>query len=78
MPSSLPLQAQVVTGFALNVWIQTLEQEERQKAFRAVLDLMAQGVMKTQEGPVYPLDQVKEALEASVKPARGAKIFLEG
>ena len=59
MAQSPPLRVQVVTGFALNVWIQTLEQEERQKAFRAVLDLMAQGVMKTQEGPVYPLDQVQ-------------------
>ena len=43
-----------------------------------VWDLFLDGTIKPYTGETYPLDKALEAVEASVKQARGGKILLEG
>lgn len=43
-----------------------------------VWDLFVDGTIKPYTGDVYPLEKALEAVEASVKQARGGKILLEG
>jgi hypothetical protein len=46
------------------------------RLFRRVLRLMRAGVLTTEVGPSYPLEQVAEAVRKAEAPARKGKVLL--
>ncbi len=66
-----------IEGFWLTTWIESLNHEERQKAFQTVLGYLMKQDIKVDVAGTYPLEEFKEALEAYQKPGRDGKIILK-
>lgn len=65
-----------IEGFWLTTWIESLSNEERQKAFKTVLGFLMKQEVKVDVAGKYPLEEFKAALEAYQKPGRNGKIIL--
>jgi NADPH:quinone reductase-like Zn-dependent oxidoreductase len=46
------------------------------RLFRRIHELMANGVLSTDIGPVFPLDDIKAAVRQASTPGRHGKILL--
>jgi NADPH:quinone reductase-like Zn-dependent oxidoreductase len=66
-----------IEGFWLTTWIESLNNEERQKAFKTVLGYLMKQDVKVDVAGTYALEEFKEALEAYQKPGRNGKIILK-
>lgn len=66
-----------IEGFWLTTWIESLNNEERQKAFKTVLGYLMKQDVKVDVAGSYALEEFKEALEAYQKPGRNGKIILK-
>jgi NADPH:quinone reductase-like Zn-dependent oxidoreductase len=65
-----------VEGFWLTTWIESLNQDEREKAFRTIFTLLLTQKVKVDVQATYPLEQFKEALLAYEQGGRNGKVIL--
>ncbi|SIS76137.1 zinc-dependent alcohol dehydrogenase family protein [Belliella pelovolcani] len=65
-----------VEGFWLTTWIESLNQDEREKAFRTIFTLLLTQKVKVDVQATYPLEQFKEALLAYKQGGRNGKVIL--
>ncbi|MFN3801874.1 zinc-binding dehydrogenase, partial [Belliella pelovolcani] len=65
-----------VVGFWLTTWIESLNQDEKEKAFRMIFTLLLTQKVKVDVQATYPLEQFKEALQAYEQGGRNGKVIL--
>jgi NADPH:quinone reductase-like Zn-dependent oxidoreductase len=80
-PLSLPsrmlfLGAKRIEGFWLSEWANRQSILAMMRLFRRIHELMAKGVLSTDIGPVFPLDEIKAAVRQASTPGRHGKILL--
>jgi len=76
-PRDLMMPLARVEGFYLFNWTSQQSPLRMLRVLRAVKRLAAEGVFHTDVSEVYPLDQVREAVAASMKSSRTGKILLK-
>jgi len=80
-PLSLPsrmlfLGMKRIDGFWLSDWARRQNVWTMIRLFRRIHELMAKGVLSTDIGPVFPLDDIKAAVRQASTPGRHGKILL--
>jgi NADPH:quinone reductase-like Zn-dependent oxidoreductase len=80
-PLSLPsgmlfLGVKRIEGFWLSEWARRQSVWTMIRLFRCIHELMAKGVLRTDIGPVFPLDEIKAAVRQASAPGRQGKILL--
>jgi NADPH:quinone reductase-like Zn-dependent oxidoreductase len=65
-----------IEGFWLSDWVRRQNVWTMIWLFRRIHELMAKGVLSTDIGPVFPLDDIKAAVRQASTPARNGKIML--
>ena len=80
-PLSLPsrmlfLGVKRIDGFWLSDWAGRQNVWTMIRLFRRIHELMAKGVLSTDIGPVFPLDDIKAAVRQASMPGRHGKILL--
>lgn len=65
-----------VEGFWLTTYMESLNQEQRENAFRTVFTYLLTQKVKVDIQATYPLEQFKEALEEYEKGGRNGKVIL--
>ena len=80
-PLSLPsrilfLGVKRIEGFWLSEWARRQSVWTMIRLFRRIHELMAKGVLRTDIGPVLPLDEIKAAVRQASAPGRQGKILL--
>ncbi|MBK6288146.1 MAG: zinc-dependent alcohol dehydrogenase family protein [Pseudomonadales bacterium] len=65
-----------IEGFLLPQWIAGQSLLGRLRATRRVGRLIADGILSSEVGQTYPLEQFREALAQSTRPGRGGKVLL--
>jgi NADPH:quinone reductase-like Zn-dependent oxidoreductase len=80
-PLSLPsrmlfLGVKRIEGFWLSEWARRQRLWTMIRLFRRIHQLMAKGVLRTDIGPVFPLDEIKAAVRQASTPGRHGKILL--
>lgn len=65
-----------VEGFWLTTWMESLNAEERNTAFKTVFGMLLSQQMKVDVDAVFPLEQFAEALQAYETSGRNGKIIL--
>jgi NADPH:quinone reductase-like Zn-dependent oxidoreductase len=80
-PLSLPshmlfLHVKRIDGFWLSDWARRQTVWTMIRLFRSIHELMAKGVLSTDIGPVFPLDDIKAAVRQASTPGRHGKILL--
>lgn len=63
-------------GFWVMPYLAKLSEEQRQKAYAEVLELIGDRVITPYTGKVFPLVEFWDAIAEATKPARGGKAFL--
>lgn len=63
-------------GFWLEPWLKSLSEEHQADVMKRTMDALEEGVMTPDIGKVFPLAQYKEAVEESLRVARGGKVLL--
>jgi len=76
-PRNLMMPLARVGGFYAGNWISTQSPLKMLRVLRTVKRLAAEGVFHTDVSEVFPLDQVQQAVAASMKPGRTGKILLK-
>jgi NADPH2:quinone reductase len=80
-PLSLPsrmlfLGVKRIEGFWLSEWANRQSILTMMRLFRRIHELMTKGVLSTDIGPVFPLDEIKAAVRQASTPGRHGKILL--
>jgi NADPH:quinone reductase len=65
-----------IEGFWLSEWANRQSILTMMRLFRRIHELMAKGVLSTDIGPVFSLDQIKAAVRQASTPGRHGKILL--
>ena len=65
-----------IEGFWLSDWARRQNVWTMIRLFRRIHELMAKGVLSTDIGPVFPLDDIKAAVRQASAPGRHGKILL--
>jgi hypothetical protein len=73
----LMMPAARVSGFLLPVWMAQQTPLKLLGMLRAVRRLTVEGMFHTDVGAVHPLEQVNEAVAASLAPGRTSKVLLK-
>ena len=73
----LMMPAARVSGFLLPVWMAQQTPLKLIGMLRAVRRLTVEGMFHTEVGATYPLEQVNEAIAASLVPGRTGKVLLQ-
>lgn len=68
----------MVSGFHLTKWTEEIGREKFQKMLDELAELFTTGKVVPFAGKSYPLESAVEALQESVKLARGGKVLLKG
>jgi NADPH:quinone reductase-like Zn-dependent oxidoreductase len=81
-PLSLPsrvlfLGVKRIEGFWLSDWARRQNVWTMIRLFRRIHELMAKGVLSTEIGPIFPLDDVKAAVQQASTPGRNGKVLLK-
>jgi NADPH:quinone reductase-like Zn-dependent oxidoreductase len=81
-PLSLPsrllfLGVKRIDGFWLSDWARRQGVWTMIRLFRRIHELMAKGVLSTDIGPVFPLDDIRAAVRQASTPARNGKVLLK-
>jgi NADPH:quinone reductase-like Zn-dependent oxidoreductase len=66
-----------VEGFWLAAWSKQQGVFTMLKLFRRVRALMREGVLQTQFAGIYPLEEVRKAVEHAAAPGKGGKVLLK-
>jgi NADPH:quinone reductase-like Zn-dependent oxidoreductase len=80
-PLSLPsrmlfLGVKRIEGFWFSDWANRQNLLTMMRLFRTIHELMAKGVLSTEIGPAFPLDDIKAAVREASAPGRRGKILL--
>jgi NADPH:quinone reductase-like Zn-dependent oxidoreductase len=75
-PRTLMVGQKRIEGFWLSEWARGRSALKMLKLFRQVGRLMAAGILTSEVGATFPLDQIKAASEQAAKPGRGGKVLL--
>jgi NADPH:quinone reductase-like Zn-dependent oxidoreductase len=75
-PRDLMTPGATISGFWLARWLPQLKLLAKLKLIRTVSRLIQEGVLTSQIGAVFPLDQVRDAVLAAEKPDRSGKVLL--
>jgi NADPH:quinone reductase len=65
-----------IEGFWLSEWARRQHILTMMRLFRRIHELMAEGVLSTDIGPVFPLDEIKAAVRQASISGRQGKILL--
>ena len=65
-----------VEGFWLSEWVKDQGVVTMLALFRRIKRLLMQGVLNTEVGNTFPLDDIKSAVQAAAAPGRHGKILL--
>jgi NADPH:quinone reductase-like Zn-dependent oxidoreductase len=65
-----------IEGFWLSEWARRQSVWTMIRLFRRIHELMDKGVLSTDIGPVFPLDEIKAAVRQASTPGRQGKILL--
>jgi NADPH:quinone reductase-like Zn-dependent oxidoreductase len=65
-------------GFWVTRWFEQASEVERAAIFAELFELTRAGVIRTPIEAIYPLKDIKQALEHAAKPMRSGKILLRG
>jgi NADPH:quinone reductase-like Zn-dependent oxidoreductase len=65
-----------VEGFWLADWARSLPMLKKVRLLRRIRGLMREGILTTEIGRTFPLDQVADAVRAAESPGRGGKVLL--
>jgi mitochondrial enoyl-[acyl-carrier protein] reductase / trans-2-enoyl-CoA reductase len=65
-------------GFWVTRWFEQASEVKRSELFAELFELSRQGVIHTPIEAVYPLSEIKQALEHAAKPMRSGKVLLRG
>jgi NADPH:quinone reductase-like Zn-dependent oxidoreductase len=66
-----------IEGFWLSDWVKTQGPWAMLSLFRQITALMREGILGTEVGTRFPLDQVTQAVQQAEKVGRGGKVLLE-
>lgn len=66
-----------VEGFWLAIWMKQQGVLTLLKLFRRVRALMREGVLRTEFAAMYPLEDVRKAVEHAASPGKGGKVLLK-
>ena len=75
-PRDLLTYATIVEGFWLSRWIEAAGLPRRLATVRKVGQLIRQGVLLSDIGQSFPLDDIQQAVRSSEETARGGKVWL--
>jgi NADPH:quinone reductase-like Zn-dependent oxidoreductase len=75
-PRTLMVGQKSIGGFWLSEWARGRNPLKMLKLFRQVGRLMTAGVLKSEVGETFPLDQIKVAVAQAAKPGRDGKVLL--
>jgi NADPH:quinone reductase-like Zn-dependent oxidoreductase len=75
-PRVLMVGVKSVEGFWLSEWVRGQGVLKMLGLFRQVGRLMAEGVLQTEVGATFPLEQVREAVKQAAAPGRQGKVLL--
>jgi NADPH2:quinone reductase len=75
-PRILMMGQKRVEGFWLSEWVREQRPLTMLRLFRTIRDLMAAGVIATDVGTTYSLDDVRKAVAQAAQPARQGKVLL--
>lgn len=67
-----------VKGFWGSRVSQEMAPEDRKRLITELVTLAATGQLKLEDGGIYPLDQISDALTAALTPGRSGKVMLRG
>jgi NADPH:quinone reductase-like Zn-dependent oxidoreductase len=66
-----------IDGFWLSDWARRQSVWTMIRLFRRIHELMAKGVLSTDIGPVFPLDDIRAAVRQAAAPGRDGKVLLK-
>jgi NADPH:quinone reductase-like Zn-dependent oxidoreductase len=66
-----------VDGFWLSDWARRQNVWTMIRLFHRIHELMAKGVLSTDIGPVFPIDDIKAAVRQASTPGRNGKVLLK-
>jgi NADPH:quinone reductase-like Zn-dependent oxidoreductase len=75
-PRVLMVGGKRIEGFWLSEWVQKQGILSMLSLFSQITSLLREGVLATEAGTTFPLDQVADAVREAEKPARGGKVLL--
>jgi NADPH:quinone reductase-like Zn-dependent oxidoreductase len=75
-PLTLLVGQKRVEGFWLSEWVRDQNPVSMLLLFRKLAGLIKSGDLSTEPGPVFPLEQVREAVRETEKTARRGKVLL--
>ena len=75
-PGSMIFNDLTLRGFWLSKWFKTASPADRQRAFGAMIPLVAGGQVKTQIDARFPLEQITEAVTRAAEAGRSGKVLL--
>ncbi len=76
-PRELMTEGRRVEGFWLSRWMQAQGLWGKLKLVRKITKLMLAGVLVSEVGETYPLENIAEAVTQAEKPGRGGKVLLK-
>ena len=65
-----------IEGFWLSEWARRHSIVTMIRLFRRIHELMAKGVLTTEIGPTFPLEDIKDAVRQASTPGRSGKVLL--
>jgi NADPH:quinone reductase-like Zn-dependent oxidoreductase len=75
-PRVLLMNHKRIEGFWLSEWSTRQSVVKMLRTFRAVAGLIRDGVLATEVGQTFGLDQIAEAAKLAEQPGRGGKVLL--
>jgi NADPH:quinone reductase-like Zn-dependent oxidoreductase len=75
-PRVLMVGGKRIEGFWLSEWVQKQGPLTMLSLFSQITALMREGVLATEAGQAFPLEQVADAVREAERPARGGKVLL--
>jgi NADPH:quinone reductase len=75
-PRVLVTGCKSIEGFWLSEWVKDQGVVTMLNLFRRIKRLLVQGVLNTEVGSTFPLDDIKSAVQAAAAPGRHGKILL--
>ncbi len=75
-PRALMVGQKSVAGFWLSEWVREQGAVTMLRLFKQVVRLLRAGILTTEVGATYSLDQIRDAVQKAETPGRGGKVLL--
>jgi NADPH:quinone reductase-like Zn-dependent oxidoreductase len=76
-PRALMVGQKRIEGFWLSEWVKGRNALKMLQLFRRVGRLMSQGILTSEIGATFSLEDIKPAVEQAAKPGRDGKVLLK-